>query len=69
MNVSAGSGSWICNENGEILNSSGPPQSASSYIISQFAIYSVNVTEVQANVESFEIGQSVPVWYKYRLFG
>lgn len=69
MNVSSGGGSWVCDENGQILNSGGPPQSASSYIISQFASYSETVTEVQANVESFEIGQAVPVWYKYRLFG
>ena len=69
MNVSSGGGSWIAMRSGEILNSSGPPQSAASYIIGQFAIYSVNVTEVQANVESFDIGQDVPDWDKYTLYG
>lgn len=69
MNVSSGGGSWISDRMGQVLNSSGPPQSAASYIISQFAAYSVNVTEVQANVETFEIGQEVPDWDKYTLYG
>lgn len=69
MNIIGGGSSWIADRNGQILNSSGPPQSAASYIIGQFAIYSVVVTEVRTNVESFEIGQNVPDWDKYTLYG
>ena len=69
MNVVAGGNSWICDENGKILNSSGPPQSAASYIIGRFANYSIVVTEVRTNEVSFDIGQDVPDWDKYTKYG
>lgn len=57
--------SWFAEEDGNILDSSGPGIDEKTWIIEQLGNKGISVTDVVANIVQYDEGDIVPNWSEY----
>lgn len=63
--VTNGSGSYVVDSSGVILPISGPPASATDYVIGILQSVGITANSISEKIVSWEVGSAVPNWNEY----